>query len=96
MARRYAWPQETIERLIASVAATRTLALLDPSAPEVHVALAGVLAQDARLMADIASSWAGVTSEERDRWQRDSARFGSVAGQLRELRRQRAWEALGR
>lgn len=96
VARRYGWRQDSVERLAASVAATRALAALDPAAAEVHVALAGLLAQDARLIADLAPSWSSVDAAERERWQRDSALFGSVAGAVRERRRQRAWEALGR
>ena len=95
VARRFAWPHDTIERLAASVAATRALALVDPSSAEGHIALAGLLAHDARLLQELAPSWANVDVAERERWERDSALFGSVAGEIRELRRQRAWEALG-
>ena len=94
VARRHHWAQDVMERVAASVAATRALALLDPSAPEVHVALAGVLAQDARLISELAPSWSRVDAAERERWDRDSALFGSVAGEIRERRRQRAWESL--
>ncbi len=96
VARRCGWAQDATERLAASCAATRALALLDPTAAEVHVALAGLLAQDARLIAELAPAWARVDADERERWQRDSALFGSVAGEVRERRRQRAWDTLGR
>jgi acyl-CoA dehydrogenase len=95
VARRHAWPREASERLSAAVVAVAALAALDAGAPEVHVALAGLLAQDARLIDDLAPAWAGVDAPERERWERDRALFG-VAGQLRERRRQRAWESLGR
>ena len=91
---RHGFPREAMERLLAAVAAVRALATLDPAAAEVHVALAGVLGQDARLLADLEPAWAGVEPGERGRWERDRALLG-VAGQVRERRRQRAWETLG-
>jgi acyl-CoA dehydrogenase len=93
VARRSSFGHDAIERLLAGVVTTRALASLDPARPETHVALAGLLAADARMIADLAPSWARVDAAERDRWQRDQALFG-VAGKIRELRRQRAWEAL--
>jgi alkylation response protein AidB-like acyl-CoA dehydrogenase len=92
--RRHAFPREALERLAAAVVAVHGLAALDPAAPEVHVALAGLLAQDARLVDDLGEAWAGVEAPERERWQRDRALLGAVAGQVRERRRQRAWEIL--
>jgi alkylation response protein AidB-like acyl-CoA dehydrogenase len=92
--RRHAFPPEALERLAAAVVAVHGLAALDPSAPEVHVALAGLLAQDNRLVDDLTEAWAAVQAPERERWQRDRALFGAVAGQVRERRRQRAWERL--
>jgi alkylation response protein AidB-like acyl-CoA dehydrogenase len=94
VARRHGAPEALVERLVASVAATHALAHLDPAAAEVHLALAGLLAQDARLIDDVSAVWERAPAE-RERWERDRARFGSVAGQLRELRRQRAWDAVG-
>jgi acyl-CoA dehydrogenase len=95
VSRRYRFAQEAIERLTVSVAATRALAAIDPAAPETHVALAGLLAADARLVSDLAPSWAGVSGPERDRWERDHRLFGSPRN-VHEQRRQRAWEAIGR
>ena len=95
VARRHAFPREAVERLVASVLATRALAALDPAEAETHVALAGLLAQDARLLEDLGSAWGRVADDERQRWERDRALFG-VAGQLRERRRERAWETLSR
>jgi alkylation response protein AidB-like acyl-CoA dehydrogenase len=95
VARRHAFPREAVERLVASVLATRALAALDPADAETHVALAGLLAQDARLLDDLGPAWARVADDERGRWERDRALFG-IAGQLRERRRERAWETLSR
>ena len=94
VARRHAFEQAAVERIVAALAATRALAVLDPAAAEVHVALAGLLDQDARLLADLDGAWSRVPDAERERWRRDRALFGSVAGQLRERRRQRAWETI--
>jgi alkylation response protein AidB-like acyl-CoA dehydrogenase len=94
VSRRHAFPRHTTERLVAGIAAARTLARLDASAPEVHVALAGVLAEGAALIADLAPCWTGVETGERERWERDRALLGAVAGIARERRRQRAWEIL--
>lgn len=94
VSRRHGFPREATERLLAAVAASHELAALDPAAAETHVALAGLLAQDARLLAELEPAWAGVEPGERERWERDRGLL-AVAGQARELRRQRAWERLG-
>jgi hypothetical protein len=94
VARRHEFSPEMVERLVASLVGIRALAALDASSAEVHVALAGVLAQDASLIAELAPSWTRVSSDERERWERDRALFGSVAGDIREQRRRRAWETL--
>lgn len=94
-ARRFGFPQTVIERLASAIVATRGLAALDPDAPETHVALAGTLARDANLLEHSDAHWDKAEDEERARWRRDRQGFGSVAGGLREARRQRAWERLG-
>ncbi len=94
VARRHAFPRDAIEALAASVVTTRALGRSDPAAPEVHVALAGLLSADARLVEALEPAWSRVEEHERARWQRDRALFGSVARQVRELRRARAWEQL--
>jgi alkylation response protein AidB-like acyl-CoA dehydrogenase len=93
-ARRFAFPQTVVERLVSAIVATRVLASLDPDAPETHVALAGTLARDANLLEHADAHWDKAEAEERARWRRDRQGFGSVAGALREARRQRAWERL--
>ena len=94
VARRHGFPAECLEALVAGVVATHACATLPPAAPETHVALAGVLARDARVVADLAPWWAGVAGDERTRWERDAPQLGAVAGQAKERRRQRAWEIL--
>lgn len=94
VARRHGFAAEDLEALAASVVATHALAALSPAAAETHVCLAGVVARDARLIADLGPRWATVPADERMRWERDSALLGAVAGQVKERRRQRAWETL--
>jgi hypothetical protein len=94
-ARRFAFPQTVVERLTSAIVATRVLASLDADAPETHVALAGTLARDANLLDHSDAHWEKAEEAERACWRRDRQGFGSVAGALREARRQRAWERLG-
>ena len=91
-ARRFAFPQTVVERTVSAIVATRALAELDVDAPETHIALAGTLARDANLLDHSDAHWDGAEVAERDCWRRDRRAFGSVAGQLREARRRRAWE----
>jgi acyl-CoA dehydrogenase len=94
VARRHGFPREAVERLVAAVVAARALAALDPAAAETHVALAGFLAQQARVLGELAGAWVAVDGAERARWERDRVGLGSVAAQVRERRRERAWEML--
>ena len=92
--RRSAWPRETLERTAAELVAARALALESPSAPEVHVALAGLVESGRALLRDSEPLWASVNSAERERWTRDRPLF-EVAGSVRAARRDRAWQRLG-
>jgi acyl-CoA dehydrogenase len=94
-ARRFDFPDTVIERTASAIVATRLLSELDPDSAETHIALAGTLARDANLLDHSDSHWENVDAAERDRWRRDRKGFGSVAGELREARRRRAWERLG-
>jgi hypothetical protein len=93
-ARRFAFPVTVVERAVSAVLATRVLAELDPDAAETHVALAGTLARDANLLEHSDAHWEKAEEGERERWRRDRKGFGSVAGEIREARRRRAWERL--
>ena len=93
-ARRFAFPDTVIERAVSAIVATRVLAALDSDAAETHVALAGTLARDANLLEHSDAHWEKSEPAERDCWRRDRQGFGSVAGELREARRRRAWERL--
>jgi hypothetical protein len=91
VARRFAWPRECLERIAAALVGTRSLALEPPSAPEVHVALAGLHASGQALLQELDAHWALVEPAERERWIRDRPLF-EVAGSARNARRARAWE----
>jgi hypothetical protein len=93
-ARRFDFPEDARERLTASILTMRAVALMDPDAAATHVALAGALTADARLLDEIEPQWDRVEEAERARWRRDRVMFGAVAGQIREARRRRAWERL--
>jgi hypothetical protein len=93
-ARRFAFAPTVIERALSAIVAIRALAAMDFDAPETHIALSGALARDANLLDHSDAHWEKAEEGERARWRRDRAGFGSVAGQLREARRVRAWERL--
>ncbi len=93
VARRHAWPEATVEALLAAIVTVRGLALADPASPAVHIALAGLLAGTARLVAEFEPLWQRVTAEERQRWLRDRG-LVEVAGRARAARRERAWQRL--
>jgi hypothetical protein len=93
VARRHGWPRAFAEQLCGALVAVRSLALMDPRAPEVHVALAGVLQGARRLLEEGEAHWAGVDEASRARWARDKALF-TVAEGARAQRAERAWELL--
>ena len=73
-----------------ALAALYGLAAADPSAPEVHIALSGVLRMTKALMGEIEVIWARSESPEHARWERDKLLF-SVAEGVRGKRLERAW-----
>jgi acyl-CoA dehydrogenase len=78
----------TIERALAAIVALRDVGARDPSAPETHVLLAGILASTEVLARDLDLS--GWDDETQERWRRDRPLF-DVARVARELRREAAW-----
>ncbi len=92
--RRCGWPPDVLAALCAQVAALRGLAAEDPSAPQTHVALGGVLTNGGRVLRACADLWAQVEPEVRSRWERDQPLLG-VAGKVRARRLEAAWRALG-
>jgi len=94
VARRGAWPRPLIERMVSELAALHAVAAAPPSDAAVHVAIGGVLAETARLLADLEPHWATADAESRARWQRDRFVLG-VAGKARAQRLEVAWKSLG-
>lgn len=94
VAGRSGWPRAFFEQAAAIALGLTGAAALDPSAPEGHVALAGLLAQTQALVASSEAEWATVDAETRERWQRDRPLLG-VAQAARGLRLAAAWRALG-
>jgi len=97
-ARRFAWPQEWIERAAALLEALRAIAADDAASAATHVALAGALAILDSLLREADAHWERAEpapdADARARWRRDRP-LGGVAGQARALRTARAWQRLG-
>ena len=78
---------------LALLAAAHTLASGPPAAPELHVALGGLLEATARLLEASSAHWARAEPAERERWDRDQPLL-SVASGARQARLARAWATL--
>jgi alkylation response protein AidB-like acyl-CoA dehydrogenase len=91
--RRHALAHELTEQVLALAIATRGLAAEDRAAPELHVALAGVLALVTPVVAAVETAWAVQGGDEWQRWQRDRMLLG-VAGSARSARRDKAWSTI--
>jgi acyl-CoA dehydrogenase len=85
------WTDEALEALLAALAACRSLAFAPPAAPAVHLAVAGVLAQQRRLLEWLEPQWDRVAEPTRTRWRRDVGLL-AIAGFARERRRTAAWK----
>jgi hypothetical protein len=93
-AQRLSWPEHWIERLSALLAALATLSNMPPAHAETHVGLAGALRISAGLIEEADAFWLkSATDPAAIRWTRDRELL-KVAGKVRELRTQRAWQAL--
>lgn len=84
------WPRTLREQLAALLVAVRALAVEEPHAPAVHLALAGVLAQSRSLLEALAPHWAAAPEPLRSRWARDQ-RLLDVAQKARAARTEKAW-----
>jgi hypothetical protein len=94
-ARAYGWPRGIVEEIAAAIVGLRAIATSDPSAPEVHVALAGAFASMRAILAHAEPHWASVPADVRARWERDRPLL-EVAGTARAKRLEAAWSALER
>jgi hypothetical protein len=93
-ASRYKWPGAARTEALSLLITIRTLAACDPLAPEVHIALAGLIRQLRRYLADLAPHWERVDAVERERWERDRPLL-AVAEKARTARLESAWRQYG-
>jgi alkylation response protein AidB-like acyl-CoA dehydrogenase len=91
--RAHGLPDGLVDRLAALLVTLGPLAVADPAAPAVHVALAGVLALAREPLEEMDRLWGRAESPAHTRWQRDRLLL-TVAGKAREQRLLKAWEAL--
>jgi len=91
MARAFAWPRDVVEEIAAWTIAVRAMAIADPSAPEIHVALAGAFAGTRAVVARATAC--AMPDEVRARWERDRGLL-EVAGNARKKRLDAAWTKL--
>jgi acyl-CoA dehydrogenase len=90
IAGQYGWPRDIQERCMAIFSGFRFLSAEDPGNPAVHIALAGILNQLARLVDDIEPHWANVEVLTRTAWVRDR-KLLDIAREARSLRPKAAW-----
>jgi acyl-CoA dehydrogenase len=90
---RFAWPQSVRADLVNLVVNLRSIAMSNPGAPEIHVALGGFFTAYGTVLERIAPCWERVLPEMRERWQRDRA-IVNVAGAVRGKRLEAAWQRI--
>lgn len=91
--RRTGAPGALLERVVALLACARALSELDPRASETHVAVAGLIAQSRDLLDSDRLAAFRLEPDEQARFDRDRP-LVSVASEVREKRRRRAWKTL--
>lgn len=91
--RAHALPRALADRFAGLLSALVALAGADVTAPEAHVALAGVLDLARPSLDELDAAWRQTESPAHARWERDRPLL-SVAGKAREQRLARAWERL--
>ncbi len=93
VAYRYDWPREACAEIMGLVAGLREIALADPRAAAVHVALGGVLALQGRFLEMARVHWRLVDEQTRLQWERDEPIMNVAAG-ARARRFDVAWDRL--
>ncbi|MFP2963388.1 acyl-CoA dehydrogenase family protein [Myxococcus sp. 1LA] len=84
--RRFGWPDEAREELLALAVMMRGLSQADPTAESTHVALGGGLALTKRAVLERCEPlWESTDAATRERWSRDRVLLG-VAGKVRAKR----------
>lgn len=90
----FSWPKTIREDLMGVVTAIRPLAMTDPLAPQVHIALAGVQRCLDTIINDLNIHWQNAPEAQRDAWQRDRAVL-EIAKKARTTRLESAWKTYG-
>jgi acyl-CoA dehydrogenase len=90
----HGWPRPVTEQTASLIACTRALSAEDPSSPATHIAVGGLQAQFAALLAGTAPLWETVDEQTRSGWERDRALL-KVAEGARARRLETAWSKLG-
>ncbi|MFF0541455.1 acyl-CoA dehydrogenase family protein [Nocardia thailandica] len=93
VARGAAWPDDTVERLLALLAGVRGIEPAAYRSPGAHVALGGLFGALNTWVADTEPLWARVDEAQRRRWERDRPLLG-VAGKVRAQRLATAWRTV--
>lgn len=88
------WPRAVVELMACQVAGYHAIAGEDMAAPETHVALGGLLAQQRLLLDQVDELWQSADPASKDAWNRDKAIL-EVAGKARAARLDTAWKRLG-
>lgn len=86
-------PRSFTERLAGVLVGSTALASADPSAPETHIALAGLFALARPTIDEIDRVWSKTESPAHARWERDRLIL-SLSTSVREKRIARAWDRL--
>lgn len=86
----FSWPPSSKARLVALLLATRTTALADFTAPEIHIATGGVIESLRSLLNHCENQWDTVDSKPRQAWQRDRSVL-DIATDARMQRLAAAW-----
>jgi hypothetical protein len=87
---RFYWPLPIKEQLVNLLFNCRSLALNHPLAPEVHIALGGLLQSVSHIIHSMEPHWKKTDETTQSLWERDQPLM-KVAGQARKLRLAKAW-----
>ncbi|MCP4756407.1 MAG: acyl-CoA dehydrogenase [Proteobacteria bacterium] len=90
----FGWPRELKEQLLASLACIRTLAVADPNAAQVHIALAGLRKQMNLLAVDLDPLWKETPETTKNAWERDKG-LTNISVKAQSQRLETAWENYG-
>ncbi|MGK0291537.1 MAG: acyl-CoA dehydrogenase [bacterium] len=87
----YSWPQETKTEIINLIINLRTIAIEDPLAPEIHIALEGFFTLQKSFFDKLTPLWNHVDESIYQSWKRD-IKLLNIASFVRSKRLESAWE----